>query len=393
MVSPTQKLVKGKQPKTQEPAPEPATEAEEDEVVDINKASGPQMDSFVKDNKIKIEGWAKMLVRDKRVALTDYLLAQQEAEVEEAAPEPEPEPEPAKPAKAAKAPKATKAAKKTPAKAAKEAKEPASQEVLDADIVSTAAQEIDAMDAETAESEVKRLLEETAYNAFRIGGMLQRIQVSGEFESGKKFVDYVMDEFGIHSRRAYNFIEIYNMLVNEGIPWEKVAPLGWSKLAKLPGLLTAKNANAMVKKLKDQSVRSIEVWAREEKKRQQAGEGAGDGEAGTSEVIQVKTKGFRLQPDQMAVVEEALEVARAKGDTDYDGVALTYMCHEFIGAPGNKKKVVQTYDPTEKGITKALKAIIADIGKDETLKRYLGVLDETFDEYDFVVKAAGAEAA
>jgi hypothetical protein len=44
---------------------------------------------------------------------------------------------------------------------------------------------------------------------------------------------------------------------------------------------------------------------------------------------------YSLHDDQVDLIKTALAKARKEGETEYDSVALTYICMDFIATPSN----------------------------------------------------------
>ena len=110
-----------------------------------------------------------------------------------------------------------------------------------ADPIAGVANIVENLTEESAHAEARRLVDDKHYNAFTLGGVLAVMQTKGWFGGHPTLKDYVTLELGMDYRKALYLTTIYERLVNQGIPWEAVKDIGWTKVMILCPVLTADN--------------------------------------------------------------------------------------------------------------------------------------------------------
>ncbi len=370
----------------------------EPSAAEINKMGAKALNAWYKahEEAIEITDWLELLVDDKRKnvieALEALASAVKEAEAEDA--------KKAKKAEKAKAKiDAKKAADEGPsqdevkaalekavsdkkakdAKAAKEkpkvkgtavAKKTAKEgEVIPPDFISKTATEIENVKTqEDAEAAISQLLEAEGVNVFKLGGYLSVVQQHQWFGDHENFREYVQNTFGMSYRKAKYLTDIYTGLLESGISWEKVAKIGWTKMAAMISILTVENVDEWVKKA--ESMKTLQLIAEVDAKKKAAI--SPDGKA--TEVATVTTKTFKLHADQRETIMLALEKAREQSGTEVDAVALEHICLDFMAGPtktGESKTIT-----SKKFYEDRLAAHSGDIGK--TLEDVFAGFEEVF---------------
>lgn len=280
--------------------------------VDVNKLSAKELDELVAEHSIEVpETWKKMTVAQKRVWLTSQF-GDEETQAE---------------AETTKAPEPSKAVATTTAKAP--AKGKASKgEVLPKDELSDIIHEIENLKEKDADKLVDTLAEQGEVTAFKLGGVLSRVQQEGWFKPYATFREYIELGKGIHYRRAMYYVAIYNALAESGVPYAKVKHIGWTKLKEIAAILTQENVDEWVKIAEGQTVlQLIETVKNHNAKKAQKliGEGGEPEQAKT-----IVTKTFKMHTDQKETIEAAIEKAKEKSNTTIDTVALEYICLEYV---------------------------------------------------------------
>lgn len=192
----------------------------------------------------------------------------------------------------------------------------------------TISQEIEGLDDQkTLEARIQELLEGEGLSDFRLGGLFARLQDIGDFGDAANFAEYVFARFGIKYRKARYLIEIYTGLLNAGVAWEKVKEVGWTKLKTIVSILTPDNVDEWVAKALAMNTISLEQAVKDYKAAQ-----AGDEGSGSEPSSDMKTKTFKLAPDQLETVDDAIQKAKDQSGTDSPSAALEFMSMDFLGS-------------------------------------------------------------
>ena len=198
------------------------------------------------------------------------------------------------------------------------------------DLLQVTAHNIEGLAKAKAYSLAHKLLEETEYSYFQLGGVFSVIQSNGWFidDGYENFRAFVEAEFGIQYRKAMYVISIYNGLIASQVEWEKVKGLGWTKLKELVPVLTPENTDEWVERASGMTVLQIQEAIKAEKA------GAPAEEKAKAESTKVTTLTVKLHEDQKEVILEAIEKAKSEAGTEYPAVALEAVCLQFLsGSP------------------------------------------------------------
>lgn len=260
-------------------------------------------------------------------------------------------------------------AKKTVAKKKTTAKKTKSDLIIDT------AHGIENLKKSEAYDRARELSEDIEFSYFQLGGILSVIQSNAWFtEDGfETFRDFVESEFGINYRKSMYLISIYNGLVQSGIPWTKVAPLGWTKVKELVGVITPENVDEWVAKAKGMTVLQLQQAIKEAA--QTPGVDAPEGSE--SKVESVTTFTIKMHEDQKEVILEALERAKKEANTEHNAVALEAICMSYLSGGGGT--VVQ----------KTMPELMTQFGWQETLETF----SEVFDDEDIEITVVVPEKA
>lgn len=248
-------------------------------------------------------------------------------------------------------------------------------EIIHGDPISQTAQAIENLSENVARDMVGKLLAETEFTYFRLGGVLAVIQSNGWFAPHASFKDYIENEVGIQYRRAMYFVSIYTKLVELQIPWETFKSIGWSKLKELLPVLTADNADDWVKVAESSTVQNL-IAIVKSKQAKAAGELTDDSEGAAKIVTSVS---FKLHDDQKATVQAALDKAKEELSTSVATVALEHICMDYLAGsstPGAKgiKNVTPLTEP------EALVKAFSQVGYEKVLEAF----EKAFPEIDLV---------
>ena len=212
-------------------------------------------------------------------------------------------------------------------------------EVLGKDPLSKITKEVSNLKEKQSLQVARELVEGIDCNYFKLGGVLAKIQDESwwEGEGYASFQVYIQAELGMPYRKAMHLINIYDHLVESGIPYEKVKSLGWTKLKEIAPIINEDNVDDWV----DTAENMNNLQLMDEVKDFKKGD-TPDDKVGEKVKSAVKTKIFKLHKDQQETVEEAIEVAKEACGTEFDSVALEYICLDFLGSPSKKKKAIIT---------------------------------------------------
>lgn len=337
--------------------------------INVAEMTVKQLDAFVAEHGVEIEGWSKKKLLAKREALAEYLEAKADAGDGDAQAD-EPETPAAKPNGAA-----------TPAVPTSSALAAATPEVLGPDPVVNVEQEIASLDEETAHALVGELHEASEFAEFKLGGVLERIFTEGWHKGHSTFKDYIQTEHGIHYRKARYLMNIYRTLMEKNVPWAAVAKVGWSKMKELLPVLDEHNAEKWAETAVSMSVPNlidyVKSYTAENK-----GKGKADPAPDSSDKGKVKTVQLKLHDDQLQTWEDAITKAKEASGTDVNAVALDFILVEYLGQP-HKELPVMSQKPY---VVKMLQKIKDDYDGD--LEKALSYFFDAFDEVfpDITVK-------
>jgi hypothetical protein len=252
--------------------------------------------------------------------------------------------------------KAKEGATESATKAAPKAKTKAKKEVSEDLIVQTVFAVENIKETEVSDL-VKELIEEGEFNNFKIGGFLSKMQEEDWFSGHESFKDYITDEFGMHYRKAMYLVQIYRDLVESGVKWDDVKSVGWTKLKEIAHLLNEENVEEWVEKANSMTcLQLIETV----KSLGGTDEGGDDGAGDTGNTVTTLT--FKVHTDQKEIIEAAVAKQMKTSGTEYNTVALEYICQQFLENGLGKGK--------GKGKQKTLKELMEEVGPDDTLNTF-----------------------
>lgn len=189
------------------------------------------------------------------------------------------------------------------------------------DYIQDVAIEIEGLSKPKALSMAKDLSENIESNYFKLGGALLVIKKNSWYEGAEDFKTYVAEAFGFQARKADYLIEIYEALVTNQIPWEKVKGLGWTKLKDIAKLLKVDNVDEWVAKVEKLTVRELQALLA-------GGGGEGGTQATTDEIVKVTLK---FHKDQAETWNAAVAKAKGELETDVDTVAADGIAMAYLG--------------------------------------------------------------
>jgi hypothetical protein len=170
----------------------------------------------------------------------------------------------------------------------------------------------------------------------RLGGVLSHVQTKGWYTMAgaheyKSFREFIEQEHELEYRKAMYYIQIYNDLANSKVPWSKVNMVGWVKLKELSKIITVENVDHWVEvALKNNKQSLIELV-----KASLAASAPLTIEE--QEAKTVTTMTFKVHENQKIGIKAALAKAKIVGQTEFDTMALEYICMDFMAGNGGQK--------------------------------------------------------
>ena len=214
------------------------------------------------------------------------------------------------------------------------AQEVTKDEVKEIDLIVETVSEIEAMTKDEAFEIVPSLIESVDFSYFKLGGVLSAIQDNEWWVGhGASFKEFIPEKFGLHWRKGYYLIKIYDGLVEADISWSKVSGLGWTKLKELADILTQENVDEWVAKANNMSVLQLIVAVKAFKANDKGLSTEGTTEPDSSGVSTIT---FTVHPDQKETIKQAIEQALEETDSDFKGVALEAICLNFLAGGSTK---------------------------------------------------------
>lgn len=236
------------------------------------------------------------------------------------------------------------------------------------DFLVVTANQIENLSESDALEMADKLVDARGENDFRLGGVLAVIQSKNWFSGYPNLKALVENRYGIAYRKAMYLVGIYQDLVKNQVPWDKVQDIGWSKLKEISQFMNAENVDDWVVKAKSMTVLQLQDLVKSMKT---AGSNAKEGATVTSEVT---TMTFKVHPDQKESIRSALDKAKEEANTEYDTVALEMIC---VGYLNGSVSVDKSAPPPD------LKALMKVLTPEDVLQ----VFEEVFPEVNLSVDA------
>lgn len=196
------------------------------------------------------------------------------------------------------------------------------------DLIVVTSNEIENLSEDKAVTKLKDLIDNQSFDAFRIGGILAKIQTEGWIGEHQNFRSFVESEFDIKYRTAMMWIALYGDVLSSGVSWDKVKGLGWTKVAILAPILNTDNVDSVLTAVYGMSVVAVRAYADQF----DAAPGAKAAESAPAEVETLKTKSFKLFAGQKETVDLAIEKAKKATSSDSDSHALEMICTDYMAS-------------------------------------------------------------
>ena len=242
------------------------------------------------------------------------------------------------------------------------------------DIIVEVCHRIENLDSDQAKKALDLCAEARGFNTFIFGGVLSVIRSNKWYENYdyKSFQDMVINGLAMSTSAAYDYIKIYDCLIDAGVCWPKVQHIGWTKIRlfaryikegnidewiEVAAKMNAGELHQFAKSLAEEVAKKALVpkhigYAIEEESTHVDTSAANDdnhsenGEetekmALVTEEAALKTqqtKTFKFYPEQLEIVEMAIKMAMKDSGTSYRSVALERICISFVESyqPDNK---------------------------------------------------------
>ncbi len=172
-------------------------------------------------------------------------------------------------------------------------------DVLAPDPLTCAAHEIENVSEAQAHRLAAEIAESSDFDAFRLGGLLARIHRERWYVGAgyADFRSYVEARHGFKLRKALYLASIYESVIDLGLTWQELRPVGWSKLKELVGIVDRDNAQAWLATAAADGMTVVKLHALvQEAKAGTTGEGAtgdrttGDGAAANRVAVPASTE-------------------------------------------------------------------------------------------------------
>ncbi len=234
---------------------------------------------------------------------------------------------------------------------------------------------IENLDSDQAIHLAQTYSEFRGFSAFVMGGALSVISMNQWFKDFgySSMREFIESGLGMAKSTAYDYIKIYDAIVESEIPWVKVQSVGWTKLRWFARYLTSENVDQWVKIAESITANELRISIKELAR--QVGEEAIKPKFGqivdVPESTQVDSKAandegeeqepnpepdlveepklnnspliteeaalqtlqsvtFKLYPEQKQVVDTAIEFVMKDKPTNCKGEALTCVCEAFL---------------------------------------------------------------
>ncbi len=236
----------------------------------------------------------------------------------------------------------------------------------DKDLILEVCHHIENLDKEQAKELMQRSVEARGFNAFGLGGVLGLIKDCKWYKDygHSSFKDLVTNDLGMSTSAAYDYIKIYDCLVDAGVPWEKLEPIGWTKIRHFARYLEKGNVDEWIEVAAKMNAGELHQYAKslaeevtkkalvpkhigyaieEESTHVDTSAANDDNHSENCEETEkvplvtdeaalktLQTKTFKFYPEQLAIVEMAIKMAMKDSGTSYRSVALERICTSFV---------------------------------------------------------------
>ena len=243
-------------------------------------------------------------------------------------------------------------------------------EITAEDIIAINATVIENLSKEESHNFVAVLQEQKGLNDFKLGGALRHMRKNGWHDGYDSFDAMIEDVYSIKKRKGAYLSAIYESLVENQIPWEKVAKLGWTKLNLIAPLLTIENVDEWVAK-----ALALKTLQLEDVVKQYKAALEGNNTTEVAEVTStVSTLTLKVHEDQKVIIREAMDKAKAEVQTEFDTVALESICIGYLGGSVNIAKI-------------GTQADLSTLMKEKTFEEVLGVFSIVFPDVNITAEA------
>jgi RNase P/RNase MRP subunit p29 len=161
----------------------------------------------------------------------------------------------------------------------------------------------------------QEMSEESASLDYRLGGVLYHVRLSGAYKDLDEsyvtkggFMKYIEEQLPVGYRKAMYLIDIYTKWRKYDLDVEKVQQIGWTKAQEIARVMTAENAEELVKLAEDSTVSDLKETIKE----------SYTGGSKEREAVKKITFKFRLTEDAGANVREFFEQAKAEMGLERD---------------------------------------------------------------------------
>lgn len=209
------------------------------------------------------------------------------------------------------------------------------------DILTSTAHMIENLTADRAHALVAELTEMSDFNAFKLGGVLAKIHAEKWFGAHDNFKAYVEGVHGFGLSKATYLVGIYNALVDLGVSWAELKPIGWSKLKELSGIIDKANAQRWLAIAADADMTVMKLH--ELVKAEKAGGGTALLAGGSAAQHKVT---FKLHDEQKETIAAAIAKAKQSSGTEHDSVAIEHIALDYLGNSEKARSAAAAMQPS-----------------------------------------------
>jgi len=177
-------------------------------------------------------------------------------------------------------------------------------------------------------AQLPELAQKSDRSWFAIGGILKRVQEQQwwSIRGYQSFSSFIEEELGIPKARGEHWMKVYTGIVNMGITSEDLDGIGWTKIKDAIPYMRKENKDELLAMARSMTVINFQIYL---KGLSGATKKAGSGAAGrgNNDIHALK---MQFHSDQWDVVEVALDRAKTAQNTEYDAVAFTSICEQYM---------------------------------------------------------------
>jgi len=217
----------------------------------------------------------------------------------------------------------------------------------ESDLIVATAFKIENLSKDQAYQQVEKISHGRGAMAFCLGGVLSVIKSNNwHTQDGyTNFGKFVEEVFGLARSTAYDYVSIYENIINTGVPWKELEPIGWTKIRLFARYLNKDNADDWIEVAKQMNASELRDYVKSELIEQQGlltscsmsthvdtgslGHPLIPPEAQEASLIRIN---FQIFASHKELVDEAVDAAMKELGTTHKGQALSNICLHFLNS-------------------------------------------------------------